>query len=294
MSLQIAAFSNCNDAFIIWRSTEPIEDCIGFELLRIQNGQTTVVNNRVNFTSGAPDLQHPVSSALSPLRRYAWTDHGNKLGDKVAYQVVPVVAAGNASGSAREDLKSPVSNTVTITGEIDAGFECYFNRGIVLSQFMARFLGGDESPAALEKFKNSLNANPDTENKFRNFLGAALRDKLISLLKTAKSSGGQIYTALYELSDNLLIEELKELGQRAHIILTNGTHKKQGDDENATAAGELGNCDLHRRLLPAKQLGHNKFAVIADAHGKPLMVWSGSTNWTPTGLCTQMNNGILV
>jgi hypothetical protein len=294
MSLQIEAFSNCNDAFIVWRSSEPIADCIGFELLRIQNGQTTVVNNRVDFTSGQPDLQHPASSALSPLRRYSWTDHGNQVGDKVSYQVVPVIASGNAKGSPREDLKSPMSNTVTITGQIDAGFECYFNRGIVLSQFMARFLGGDESPAALKKFKDSLNADPDGENKFRSFLGAALRDRLIDLLKTAKSSGGQVYAALYELSDNLLIEELKALGQRAHIILTNGTHKTKDDDENATAAGELKNCDLHRRMLPPKQLGHNKFAVIADGQGKPLMVWSGSTNWTPTGLCTQMNNGILV
>jgi hypothetical protein len=293
MPLQIEAFSNCNDAFIVWRSSEPIPDCIGFELRRIQNGQTTFVNNRVNFTSGKPDLQHPVSSTESPLRRFAWTDHGNKAGDQVSYQVVPVVAT-SAAGSPQEALKSPVSNTVTITGQIDAGFECYFNRGIILSQFMARFLGEDESPAALTKFKNSLNAEPDGENTIRSFLGAALRDRLIDLLKTARSSGGQVYAALYELSDNLLIEELQALGKRAHIILTNGTHKTQAEDENAAAAGQLGNCDLHRRMLPAGDLGHNKFAVIADAQGKPLMVWSGSTNWTPTGLCTQMNNGILV
>jgi hypothetical protein len=294
MSLQIQVFSNCDDAFIVWRSNALIPDCIGFELRRIQDGQTTVVNNRVNFTSGQPDLQHPTSSALSPLRRYTWTDHGNKVGDKVAYQVVPVAAAGNAAGTPREDLKSPVSDTVTITGEIDAGFECYFNRGIILSQFMAKFLGGDESAAALAKFKNSLNSDPDGENKIRTFLGAALRDRLTGLLKTVKGNGGQVFAALYELSDNLLIEELQALGQRAHIILTNGTHKKQTDDENAAAAVTLANCDLYRRMLPAGDLGHNKFAVFTDGQGKPLMVWSGSTNWTPTGLCTQMNNGILI
>jgi phosphatidylserine/phosphatidylglycerophosphate/cardiolipin synthase-like enzyme len=31
-----------------------------------------------------------------------------------------------------------------------------------------------------------------------------------------------------------------------------------------------------------------------DNNGKPLIAWTGSTNWAPTGLCTQVNNGLLV
>src|SRR5262249_15788180 len=30
------------------------------------------------------------------------------------------------------------------------------------------------------------------------------------------------------------------------------------------------------------------------AHENPQAVWTGSTNWTPTGLCTQINNGLLI
>jgi phosphatidylserine/phosphatidylglycerophosphate/cardiolipin synthase-like enzyme len=41
-------------------------------------------------------------------------------------------------------------------------------------------------------------------------------------------------------------------------------------------------------------LGHNKFLVRTDKKGKPISVWTGSTNWAPTGLCTQVNNGILI
>jgi PLD-like domain len=294
MSLQIKAFPNCNDAFIVWRSTELIKDCTGFELRRIKNGATTVVNNRVSFASGTPDLQNPVSSATSPLRRYTWTDHENKVGDKVAYQVAPVIAPGAGAGSANEALISAPSNAVTITGEVDAGFECYFNRGIILSEFVAKYLGNDTSPAALKKFKDSLNADPDGENKIRSFLGGALRDRLIDLLRTTNSKGAHVYAALYELSDNLLIEELKAMGKRAHLVLSNGTHKSQADDENKAARATLKNCDLHDRMLATGHLGHNKFAVFADASDKPTMLWSGSTNWTPTGLCTQMNNGILV
>ena len=34
--------------------------------------------------------------------------------------------------------------------------------------------------------------------------------------------------------------------------------------------------------------------MLSDAGGTPRRVWSGSTNWTTTGLCTQLNNGLLV
>src|SRR5262249_5065360 len=41
-------------------------------------------------------------------------------------------------------------------------------------------------------------------------------------------------------------------------------------------------------------LGHNKFLVRVDQGGNPLIAWTGSTNWTPTGLCSQLNNGLLI
>jgi phosphatidylserine/phosphatidylglycerophosphate/cardiolipin synthase-like enzyme len=34
--------------------------------------------------------------------------------------------------------------------------------------------------------------------------------------------------------------------------------------------------------------------VVTTASGSPKRVWTGSTNWTPTGLCTQINNGMMI
>ena len=34
--------------------------------------------------------------------------------------------------------------------------------------------------------------------------------------------------------------------------------------------------------------------MVTDAAGKARRAWTGSTNWTTTGLCTQLNNGLLV
>ena len=294
MSLQIQAFSNSNDAFIVWRSDALIPDCIGFELRCIENGTSTVVNNRVSFSSGQPDPQHPESSANSPLRRFTWTDHGRADQSVLAYQVVPVVAPGATAPTTREDLASPVSNTITITGAAGKGFECYFNRGMILSQFMAHYLKGDFSDATLQKFKAELNANPDKENDIRTFLGGPLRAQLVQLLETAKSTNGHVFMSVFELSDNLLIELLTQLGKDAHIVLSNGAHKSKTDDENSGARATLKPvCDVSDRMLPSGYLAHNKFAVIADSSQNPIKVVTGSTNWSPTGLCTQMNNGIV-
>lgn len=46
-------------------------------------------------------------------------------------------------------------------------------------------------------------------------------------------------------------------------------------------------------MLGNEGLGRNKFLVFSRK-GKPAAVWTGSTNWATTGLCTQMNDGILV
>jgi hypothetical protein len=34
--------------------------------------------------------------------------------------------------------------------------------------------------------------------------------------------------------------------------------------------------------------------VRTDKDGNPLTAWTGSTNWALTGLCTQVNNGLLI
>jgi len=83
------------------------------------------------------------------------------------------------------------------------------------------------------------------------------------------------------------------LGQKAHLVLSNGSDTKKGSDGNAKAAAALGGViDLYRRMLWSEGLGHNKFLVFAKSLSQPFLVWTGSTNWAMTGLCTQLNNGI--
>ena len=131
-------------------------------------------------------------------------------------------------------------------------------------------------------------------DKIRNFLGGPVRDKLVSLLIDTNAAKGHIYAALFELDDPELIPLLQAFRKRAHIVLGNGSVKRKGEDENADARSELDACDVRDRMTAPRALAHNKFLVLCDSDKSPQAVWTGSTNWTKTGLCTQANNALLV
>ena len=79
------------------------------------------------------------------------------------------------------------------------------------------------------------------------------------------------------------------------MVLANGSVKKKGEDQNSEARERLSRQDRPARPDDSpRALGHNKFLVICDAQKKPRWVWTGSQNWTKTGLCTQANNSVLI
>jgi phosphatidylserine/phosphatidylglycerophosphate/cardiolipin synthase-like enzyme len=56
----------------------------------------------------------------------------------------------------------------------------------------------------------------------------------------------------------------------------------------------MGDRLQNRMFNNSAHIGHNKFAVLVNSGGTPIAVWTGSTNWTPTGLCAQSNNTLVV
>ena len=187
---------------------------------------------------------------------------------------------------------------------IDTGstkdFDAYFNRGIVPSQFMARQAKTETS------FHEMLAADINNpRSSIRGFLSGTLRTHLLGLLKKAKSDGVKVYAALYELNDPELITALKAIGSKCNLLLGSGTYKSANKkkrqpavpDENEAVRADLkdhSDVKLSDRLVKSPHFAHNKFVVFCDKNGKPKTLWTGSTNWTVTGLCTQTNNGLLI
>jgi phosphatidylserine/phosphatidylglycerophosphate/cardiolipin synthase-like enzyme len=216
----------------------------------------------------------------------------------VRYRVIPMMgSAGSLTKPAEAEWSGWTDWIIVGTGKTP-GFEAYFNRGIVGAQFLAR--QADTS----KQFDAMLKTDIQTAgSKNREFLSGPLRIALLALLSQAQRDGVKIYAALYELNDPEIIDAFTALGKNCNLLLGSGAFhaaskgKPAVPDENAAIRAKLraaNKINLFDRLVTGNHFAHNKFIVFCDRNDKPVKVWSGSTNTTVTGLCTQVNNGLLI
>jgi hypothetical protein len=294
----LAVYANADDALLLWTVDELDPLCRGFAVERELGGRRAWLDNYAPPGPREYQRGRHQGSDEWPFRSFWWTDHEVEAGDTVRYRVVPVLSRAHAPS---EELASEWSEPRTL-GSTGA-YRAYFNRGFVISQFMSRYLDqhypGLTRAAALRAFKRDIGA--DVEDRLRAFLSGHLRTALLELL----AGDGDIYAALFELTDEELIRALERLGPRAHVVLANGSVQRVAPettaqarlrDENEAARTRLRahGVEVFDRFISPGALGHNKFLVVTGADGKPAKAWTGSTNWSPTGLCTQLNNGLLI
>lgn len=316
MKTRLVVYANADDALLLWATDVIDDDVRGFAVqrrLEAAGGGTTTswLDNFappgvLAFQSG----QHQPSN-LWPFRAFSWTDHSVTRSDIVRYRVAPVLsdpADPSKLHPPKLSAASPWSRKHTIGAASATPYAASFNRGFVISQFISRYLAqrfpGLPMADALDQFKNEITSHD--EDRIRAFLSGELRTVLLRLLADAKAQGDEVHAALYELSDHQLITGLSALGARAHVVLANGSiSQAKGEhaadarkrDQNAAGRAALLGAGVdvaaHDRFSSPPALGHNKFLVFSRG-GTPEQVWTGSTNWTPTGLCTQVNNGLLI
>ena len=294
MSINVRVYDNGDHTCLVWLPADgkPIPNCRGFTIRRvIQGSPDAYLHGFVGFSDGDElDLSNPWKH---PVQRFMWYDYGVKPGEVVQYSVVPVTGDKDHLKLATT-LASDLTEKMTISGQQTPHISAYFNKGIVAAQWVSRVITSLGKPPP--KMADLIAATQPPKNALRNALSGLLRPQLLAMLDDVKARGGEIYAALYELNDPELIDRLKALGQKCHLILANGAFKPANhNDENRDIRGELrGVVDLHDRIVTGNHFAHNKFVVCCDAQGNPQRVLSGSTNWTVTGLCTQANNGIIV
>lgn len=246
----------------------------------------------VGFEGQEHDEGERRASTNWPIQKYQWTDYMAQANDRVQYRVLPMI------GPDKDNLRPDPTNASEWTAEIilnhqvAPNIEAYFNRGVVAAQWVSRRLGITADDLKEKELRQVI----DTPNDpFRNYLAGPLGTRLFELLESAAQEEREIYAALYELHDEQLEAALARFGKRAHIVLANGSVEKKGQDQNMESRERLAEInDLHDRMISPAALGHNKFLVVCDAENRPRWVWTGSQNWTMTGLCTQANNSLLV
>ena len=290
--MKVKVYHNGDDVFIAWKPDGIIPQCRGFALMRRRNGVEETVSTWVGFVGQEHEPGERRASTNWPIQKYQWTDYMANPGDKVQYRVLPMVGPNKENLRPDPDTASEWTKEIELTHEVDPKIEVFFNRGIVAAQWVSRRLGITDDDLKTKKLREVIETPDDP---FRNYLFGPLGARLFELLTAAAKEKREIYAALYELDDEQLESTLEKFGQRAHVVLANGSVKKKGADQNSDARERLDDkIDLHNRMVSPRALGHNKFLVICGAQKKPRWVWTGSQNWTKTGLCTQANNSVLI
>lgn len=290
------AFANNDVITIAWSFGKKPENCMGFAVYRIDDkGKETPLPSHAVFSGKT--IKPGQTTEEFPVQKFYWKDVyarlvAEKTGNRTfRYKVVPLEGTPT-NLKPMTLLPHLTSNEVTISPDVCNGMKAYFNRGIISTQRVSRAFKGNPK-------KGSLLAHIVVPtDKLRASLSGDMVEALTGFVDRAKTSGS-IYAALYELGDEELIEKLEKLGKRLHIVLSNSAStdakgKKVDGNQDARDRLKATAKEEFNRIMPANHIGHNKFLVYVDKANKPRAVLLGSTNWTPTGLCAQTNNTIVI
>jgi len=292
MTISVTVHCNDDDALIAWRPDPWSDAWVGFMVEKRDGttGEATTLNNRIPATVGQGQTPASgVSSQASPFRRCIWIDHMIDPADALQYRVTPMVAAGDGFAAAPEGPSGWTPPTAAVGEDADA-LSCFFNRGMLMSQIVSRFVQGDVTATSLGNFKTQLK---DPAFPPRKYLSGHAREALLGFLGDADQRGSQIYAAVYECDDEEIIAAIKAFGNRGHYLMGNGSNLAGLVDDLTGAGLEVHERDLSHDGRSSPSV-HNKFVLEVNPAGQATRVLTGSLNWTTTGLCTQLNNTLII
>lgn len=299
-AIKITAHANIDGVVIAWSISHAIPGCLGFALERkLNDGTITELETEMPFEGQPkPAKGHREPSSVWPIQRFIWTDHSAPLESDLRYRVRPVKGSADAPELAAESEASDWTPAVRCATGSTEGFELYPNLGVAAAPWVERRIEAarNSSPTPKPSVSSVLKTSIETTgNELRNALAGPLLKALRREFDRASEAGEEIFAALYELRDHELRELLIAAGDRVHVILANGAFNAEDPDPNSEAADQLAGegIDVKRRMVGSGHFAHNKFLVFTK-DGVPQRVWTGSTNWTPSGLCTQSNHGVLI
>jgi phosphatidylserine/phosphatidylglycerophosphate/cardiolipin synthase-like enzyme len=336
----------CNNevAYLAWKTDGKIADCLGFMLTRVQTDTNGKVTRRIlpawaAFNTQSNPKWEEQDTSVWPIQKFSWRDltlrrsrDTTTVRDPDFHVKYEIVAVGKENPGRKPVPKSPDADPSKYEGDPIPLFFCTdpketnevfvstnlvtandrpvisagFTNGILSTQNMRKQL---KTPAGRAPTKGDLtdHLNTDKPDPIRSFLTADAEPLITDFMARAKKENCDLFLALYELNDPVLLDHLVENADRVHLILSTAgaTKPKKGSGEkpkwditNTVSRALLRDkvAEFHDRMFNnASHIGHNKFAVLVDrATNEAKAVLAGSTNWTFTGLCTQTNNVIVI
>jgi phosphatidylserine/phosphatidylglycerophosphate/cardiolipin synthase-like enzyme len=262
------------------------DDLLGFSIERSEGGGKGVfLDNFVLFEQNFNGADSEHSSEENPFQAFLWGDYTAKPEHQYTYRVSSRFGAPG-SLTTGDTVELSVTTEATDEGE----HAIFFNRGAATSQAYAL------------KFPDQQGKKP--EGEALTWLSRGLEEALLAYIGQADSSEWSLRAAIYELQ---YLPVLKAFGAAAKagadvkVIYDDidnsepatdkhGPVKSEPSTSNLQAIEEAGIEDIAVPRKNSKYIAHNKFIVLLKG-GKPVQVWTGSTNVTEGGIYGHSNVG---
>ncbi|HWR98574.1 MAG TPA: phospholipase D-like domain-containing protein [Candidatus Methanoperedens sp.] len=322
------AYTNNEVAFVAWEVDGVIPGCLGFEVTRIRSDKPAgdpererVLPSWLPFEGQKNPGRKPQTTAVWPIQKLTWRDltlrkkrdsTGLRESDfRVRYRIRPLVPRGSGTAPVLNLPRQTYQGEPVPLDYADEGREtnealvssgygpitAVFTNGILAAQWLESALKSQGDPLSAPAVRKHISKQGDY---IRRYLTGDVLGALKSLLvEAAASPGSEVRLALYELADQELVDLIIAHKSRVNVILSNSSKERGGDawdagNSKARAALKKAKVPLTNRMFNNGHIGHNKFAVLVGPDGQAQAVLTGSTNWTPTGLCGQSNNAVIV
>ena len=217
-----------------------------------------------------------------PVQSFLWGDYAASPGKTYRFVVEPMYGT---PGHLTTDPKDAISFEIKTENEWDDNetHGVWFNRGAIAGQKFA------------EEFGNKAPDNiDDPGDKEVQWLSRGLLEACLNYINTT-GHGDALRVAAYEFTYPPILNALKALidkGIDVKIVYHDTTDAKGQPNESAMEVAGLPVDDqtiTFKRSLT--KIPHNKFIVRLKGGADPVEVWTGSTNFTPSGFLGQTNVG---
>ena len=258
---------------------------MGFGIQRTdhENGEVIWLRGGLKFDVPNTDDGDDVSTRHFPIQKFHWGDYTTKPGRSYSYSVV----AYKGKPGALQAFETLVVNVTCEKAESvgQHGHAVHFNRAAAASQaFVNRF--------------PTLPPGEVVDPAARAWLSRGLAESMQGFIDAAQAGQG-LHLFVYEFTKPELLQALQAALKRGvkleiiyDAILTGG---KGPSVDSVPLIKQFGLTGVARgRNGAGIAISHNKFMVLTDPKGAGLAVWTGSTNFTDSGIYAQTNVGHVI
>lgn len=218
-----------------------------------------------------------VSTLEHPVQAFLWGDYTAKPAHTYTYKIVPMY--DDPANLRQGDFVEISVGTVNVDQGEHAVF---FNRGQTASQAYA-WKFGNQKPEDVSNRQAYI------------WLSRGLEEAILNFISKATGNAYGLRAAVYEFNHLPVLKAFREAHERGIDVKIIYDSKKYGPGKNSDEAIEK--VGIRNLMTPRKSnpsyIAHNKFIVLLH-NGQPTEVWTGSANFTESGIFGQSNVGHLL